>query len=68
MSAETFESRQLSYRSFILDGGESAEVHWEANKDQEKESNSELHKFIFILQDKRRQTILQSVDSRQCLL
>lgn len=44
-------------QSFIIDGGASAEVHWDANKDQEKEFNSELHKFIFILQDKKRQTI-----------
>lgn len=44
-------------RSFIIDGGGSAEVHWEANKDQ-KVSKSKIHKFIFVLQDNRRETIL----------
>lgn len=41
----------------------SAEVHWQTNKDEDKE----LHKFIFILQDNRRQTILLFVDTQRVL-
>lgn len=55
-------NRQLPSLIFYYRWRRSADVHWEANKDQEMESNSEIHKFIFVLQDKR-QTIPQSVDS-----
>lgn len=41
----------------------SAEVHWQTNEDEDKE----LHKFIFILQDNRRQTILLFVDTHRVL-
>lgn len=68
MGAETWRAGSCHTQSFIIDGGESAEVLWEADKDREKESNSKIHKFIFILKDNRRQTILQSVDTQAVLI